>query len=129
MAHALIAGAHGVGLVEVLIALALVSGVAVMAMSAISTGTRSVGTYDRLATAQNIAQAQLEYTKSAAFEPLPASYDTISTPPANYSVTVEAFAVYSNGGVTPRDEMQKIVVTVYHQGSVVITKQGYKVDR
>ncbi|MFC1951223.1 hypothetical protein ACFLXN_02310 [Chloroflexota bacterium] len=125
----LASSARGVGLVEVLIALALVSGVVVMALSAISTGTKSVGTYDRISTAQNIAQAQLEYTKSAAYESLPASYDAIPLPPANYSVTVKAYAVTGDGEGVPRDEMQKIVVTVYHQGNAVFSKEGYKVDR
>ena len=125
----LLVSSRGVGLVEVLIALSLVSGVALMALSALSTGAKSVDTLDELSTAQNIAQAQLEYTKSAAYDPLPASYDAISSLPSNYSVTVEAYAVTGDGEGAPRDEMQKIVVTVYHQGEAVFNKEGYKVDR
>lgn len=114
----------GTSLVEVLIALALMGGVVVMVLSTLSAGAKTIGTLDELTTAENVAQYQLEYTKSDTFQPLPATYDVISDPPANYSVTVEASAVPSRDA-----NLQKIVVTVYHQGEVIVVKEGYKVDR
>ena len=74
--------------------------------------------------ASSVAQYQLEYTKSDAFQSLPATYDVIPDPPPNYSVTVEASAVPSRDA-----NLQKIVVTVYHQGELILAKEGYKVDR
>lgn len=114
----------GVGLIEVLIALALMGGVVVIVISTLSAGTKTIGMLDQISTAENIAQSQLEHTKSDAYQLLPATYDLISPLPPNYSVTVEALTVPS------RDtSIQKIVVTVYHQGESIIIKQGYKVDR
>ena len=115
---------RGTSLIEALIALALMGGVVIMVLSTLSTGAKTIGTLDEMATAENVAQYQLEYTKSDIFQPLPATYDVISNPPANYSVTIEASAVPSRDA-----NLQKIVVTVYHQGEAVLFKEGYKVDR
>jgi len=111
-------------MIEVLIALALTGGVVVMVLTTLSTGTKTLGTLDEMTTAENIAQAQLEYTKSDTFQSLPATYDVIPNPPSNYSVTVEASAVPSRDA-----SLQKITVTVYHQSDLVFSKEGYKVDR
>jgi len=127
--HKLVKCPRGSGLVEVLIALSLLGGIGTMVLFALSTGTKSLGTLDELSTAENIAQAQLEYTKSATYEAIPATYDAILPLPGNYSVSVDAYEVTGDGEVSARAEMQKIVVTVYHQSEAVFTKEGYKVDR
>ena len=122
--HLLDGCSRGVGLIEVLIALAIMGGVVVIVISTLSAGTKTVGTLDEISTAENIAQSKLEYTKSDTFQSLPATYDVISPLPANYSVTIEASAVSNRDA-----NLQKIVVTVYHQGENVTVKEGYKVDR
>jgi len=127
--HVLLGACRGVSLVEILVALSLMGGVTVMVLSALSTGTKAVVVLDELTTAENVAQAQLEYTKSAVYQPVPANYGLISSLPGNYTVTVDAEEVYADGEITPRTEMQKITVTVYHQDDVVFVKEGYKVDR
>ena len=122
--HIFVGCSRGFSMVEVLIALALMGGVVVMVLSTLSSGAKSIETLDELTTAENLAQSQLEYTKSDTFQAVPATYDVISPLPGNYSVTVDASAVSNRDA-----NLQKIVVTVYHQGDLVFSKEGYKVDR
>ena len=127
--HVLLGACRGVSLVEILVALSLMGGVTVMVLSALSTGTKAVVVLDELTTAENVAQAQLEYTKSVAYQSVPATYGLISSLPGSYTVTVDAEEVFTNGEITPRAEMQKLTVKVYHQTDLIFVKEGYKVDR
>ena len=76
-------GQEGVGLVEVLVAVAILGLTLVVLLAAISTGSVGVATTEERVTAENLARSQLEYTKSQPYVAVPASYATV-TPPAGY---------------------------------------------
>jgi len=114
----------GISLVEVLVALAITGGTVAIFLTGLSTGTKGVEVTYEQTMAENVARSQLEYTKSQEYLPVPASYDTISSLPVDFTVSVEASAV------ADRDEdIQKITVTVYRSGETVLVKESFKVNR
>lgn len=117
-------GERGVGLVESLIAAAIV-GIALTALvAALSTGSIAVQRTDKRVTAENLAGAQLEYTKGQAYRIAPASYDTITPLPASYAISAQA------SSISGRDtDMQKITVTVSYNGDTVLVMEDFKMNR
>ena len=112
----------GIGLVETLVAVAILGTAIITFISALSSGAISVGDNEQETIAQRLAQSQLESTKSAAFAPS-GVYTTITTP-AGYSLTIQA------GSVTGGDaNIQKITVTVLRNSVSVFVVSGYKVNR
>ena len=120
---AVVDGQAGVGLVETLVAVAILGATLVMLLAAISTGSIGVTTTEERTTAQNLARSQLEYAKSEPFLTAPASYATV-TPPAGYTVSAEATSIPEGDG-----SVQKITVTVTRDSVTLLTVEGYKVDR
>ncbi len=116
-------GQEGVGLVEVLVAVAILSVTLVTFLAAISTGSISVATTEERVTAQNLARSQLEYTKGLPYLTAPASYATM-TPPAGYAVSAEATSIPGADS-----SIQKITVTVTRDGETLVTVEDFKVDR
>lgn len=113
----------GVGLVETLVAVAVL-GTAVVAFAvALSAGSIAVGEHDGQATAQGLAQSQLEYSKSAAYVPGAVSYPLLNAP-EGYGLTVGVIEVPGADG-----DIQKIAVTVSRDGETIIRVEGYKVNR
>lgn len=114
----------GVGLVESLIAVAIV-GIAITALVAtLSTGSIAVRKTDERVTAENLAQAQLEYTKAQAYRTAPASYDTMAPLPDGYSISAQA------SSISDRDaDIQKVTVTVSYNGETMLTMEDFKADR
>ncbi len=118
-------GEEGVGLVEVLVAVAILGTAVVALLAAVSTGSLGVASSDERVTAANLARSQLEYVKSQPYAAAPAAYATV-TPPAGYSVSAEATSITD----PPADALiQKITVTVARDGETVLTVEDYKVDR
>jgi type II secretory pathway pseudopilin PulG len=116
-------GQRGIGLVETLVAVAIL-GTAVVAFAvALSTGSIAVGEHDDAAIAQGLAQSQLEYTKSYAYNPGAATYPLL-TAPVGYSLAVSVSAVPNTD-----NDIQKIIVTVNHGGEEIMRVQDYKVNR
>ncbi len=120
---ALADGQEGVGLVETLIAVAILGVTLVVLLTAISTGSIGVATTEERVTAENLARSQLEYTKSQAYQAAPASYATV-TPPTGYAVTAAATSIPEGDSA-----IQKITVTVTRDGETLLTVEDYKVDR
>lgn len=119
MAH----GQEGVGLVETLIAVAILGVTLVALLAAISTGSIGVATTEKRVTAENLARSQLEYTKSQPYQAAPASYVTV-TPPAGYAVSAEATSI--PGGDS---SIQQITVIVTRGAETLLTVEDFKVDR
>ncbi len=116
-------GQQGLGLVETLVAVAIL-GIAVVAfIVALSVGSTAVGGQNEATVAQGLAQSQLEYTKSQAYDPGAATYPAVVTPPG-YNLTV---AVASLPGTDA--DIQKVTVTVLRDGAGVLTASDYKVNR
>jgi type II secretory pathway pseudopilin PulG len=116
-------GQRGIGLVETLVAVAVL-GTAVVAFTvALSAGSLAVGEHDDSAIAQGLAQSQLEYTKSYAYNPGTATYPLL-TAPAGYSLSVIVSAVPNTD-----NDIQKIIVTVNRDDEEIMRVQDYKVNR
>ena len=113
---------RGAGLVESLIAVAIV-GVAITALvAALSTGSMAAQRTDERVTAENLARAQMEYTKAQTYLGAPALYTTIAAP-NGYSISAEATSISGRDA-----DIQKITVTITYDGDT-FALEGFKVDR
>ena len=129
----------GTGLLETLVALAIVSVILTAFLAALSIGTFGVSVVRERVTAENLARAQLEAIKDAPYitGALPISYTsqyTVTTPPA-YHIGVDVSYWLSPIFTTePSDDpdccgMQWITVTVSHNGEPVFRAIDYKLNR
>ena len=118
----------GATLLETVVALAILGTIAVTFLSGLATTSKAAFTADERATAESLAQSQMEWAQNADYvysatqyspAPIPSSKDYI-----NYSANITAEPLDS-----PDDGIQKITATVKHSGEGVITLEGYKVDR
>jgi type II secretory pathway pseudopilin PulG len=122
--EALLRGEEGVGLVETLIAVAILAITLTVLLSAVSVGSLAVSRTEERVTAENLARSQLEYTKSEAYLTPPASYATITPSPPGYGIAVEAASIPDTD-----DGIEKITVTVTRDGETLAVVENYKVDR
>ena len=112
----------GFTLIEILIALALFAIIGVVFANGLATASRATITADVRTNAESLARTEMEYIKNLGYAD-------------NY--TVEIPAQYQEGGyeILPigveelADGLQKITVTVTHEGREIITLEGYKVSR
>ena len=149
-------GEHGISLIESLVALVIVSIIAVAILSALATSARANLIADRQTTAQSIARGHMEYIKNQEYSAnswaytvsttgrstswQPSWWDTSNPPllPSMYDrYSVQASASYfdvdndSTIEVPGDDEgIRKIIIYVYFQGEseAIITLEGYKVN-
>jgi prepilin-type N-terminal cleavage/methylation domain-containing protein len=119
----LVGNERGFGLVETLVAVAIL-GVAVVALVlGLSTGSITVGEGNQEMVAQSLAQTQLEYVKDYPYDPAATTYPTVDAP-EGYSIGVEA------GSIPGADtDIQRITVTISRDGEAILTVEDYKVDR
>jgi type II secretory pathway pseudopilin PulG len=108
----------GDSLVEVLVAVSIISMALVILVASLSTGAFGVRVSSQLTTATNLTVAQLETVKGAPYDPAGA-YPLVSAPPG-YAVVVDT-EVLTTG-------LQVVTVTVSYEGGD-LTVSNYKVDR
>lgn len=121
-------GQSGVTLIETAVALAIIGMVSVAFLSGLTTTSRATTIADEKATAESLAQSQMEAVKRAEYV-----YEASQYPPApvpgddayvGYSVVISAQPLdVPDGGV------QTITVVVTRLGTEVRRLEGYKVDR
>ena len=118
----------GATLIDTLVALAIMSVLAVTFLSGLATALKATIIADEQATAGSLAQIQMEWIKNDGYvygateytpAPIPGSEDY-----AYYSALISAQPLHD-----PDDGVQKITVTIKHSGEEVIKLAGYKVDR
>ncbi len=114
----------GFGLVESLLAVAILGSAVFMLLNGLSAGAISVGILQEDIVAENLGRTQLEYTKSLPFNAAPFSYQSILEVPAGYSISANASPVSNRDG-----NVQRIIVTVYHGTKSVYILEGFKVNR
>ncbi len=114
----------GFGLVESLLAVAILGSTVFMLLNGLSTGAISVGILQEDVTAQNLGRTQLEFTKSLPFNTAPFSYQSIAEIPEGYSITADAVPVSSRNS-----NMQRVIITVYRGVKTVYVLEGFKVNR
>jgi len=113
----------GVSLIEAVVALAILGIIIATFLNGLTLTSKAAFTADERATAESLAQSQMEYVKKSAYAP------EYSTPPpggkdyTNYSAVIAAESIDTG--------IQKITVTVKRSDSdkVVIKLEGYKVNR
>ena len=127
---------RGIGLVEILVAVAIMAIVFTAFLAALSTGAFSVAVVRERVTAENLARAQLECIKDHPYitGAIPISYTTACT-----VTQLSAYPIYlsisywysptftSTAGLD--SGMQWITVTVFHNGEPTFMMEEYKVDR
>lgn len=114
----------GFGLVESLLAVAILGSTVFMLLNGLSAGAISVGILQEDITAENLGRTQLEFTKSLPFNAAPFSYQSITEVPKGYSVTADAVPVSSRDG-----NVQRLIITVYRGVRTVYVLEGFKVNR
>jgi type II secretory pathway pseudopilin PulG len=112
----------GLGLVETLVAVAIL-GTCVAAFAAgLSAGSLASGEHRVETVAQSLAQNELEVIKQAPYAPA-GDYQAIVTP-AGYALDIAVEAVPGTDA-----NIQKITVTVLREGTAVLSLADYKVNR
>ena len=117
----------GVSLLETGVARAILGAVAVSFLNGLATTSRASYIADERATAESLAQSQLEWAKDTEYvyeatsyspRPIPGGKDYI-----NYSANITAQPLRN-----PDDGIQKITVIIKRSDEAVIRLEGYKVD-
>ncbi|MBN2076779.1 MAG: hypothetical protein JW762_14615 [Dehalococcoidales bacterium] len=114
----------GFGLIESLLAVAILGSTVFALLGGLSTGAITIGIVQENVVAENLGRTQLEYTKSLTFRRAPFSYESVKIVPEGYSVTADAVPVSSRD-----NNIQRLVITVYHGGKSVYILEGIKVNR
>jgi prepilin-type N-terminal cleavage/methylation domain-containing protein len=111
----------GYSLIEVLISIVLLGIIVTAFLSALISSSNAMVTADKLATAKNVAESQMEFVKKQQYAltyspaPIPAEYEGYSA-----AITTQ----------TMRDSnIEKISVLVKYHNLDVITLEDYKVKR
>ncbi len=112
----------GQTLVEMLVALAILSITAVIFLNGFTTASGIVFSVDNRETAKNLAEIQMEYVKNQAYA---ASYIPAPIPDeyVGYSANISVSTVPSRDG-----NIQKVTVIVKHQDRELTSLEGYKVN-
>jgi type II secretory pathway pseudopilin PulG len=114
---------RGLGLVETLVAVAILGTSAVAFIVALSTGSIAVREQDEQVMAQSLVRSQMEYTTSYPYDPGATTYPAVAVP-AGYSLSVAVSSV--PGGDA---DIQKITVVALREGQPMLTVTGYKGNR
>ena len=115
-------GEKGISLLETVIAVAIMGIITVAFLSALATTSSARAVNDERTAAKILAEGVIENIKSADYS---LTYDAVV--PAEFpGYTVEPNPIIPE---TIGYGIQKITVSVFHQGHQVLTLEGYKVDR
>jgi Tfp pilus assembly protein PilV len=122
--HMMIKGEKGVSLVETIAAVCILAIIGLAFLSALATTSSARATNDERTSAKILAEAVVEYIKTA-------NYTTSYQIPGylfadfpGYSVPNPVAASNERNG-----NIQRLTITVSHQGHEVLTLESYKVDR
>jgi prepilin-type N-terminal cleavage/methylation domain-containing protein len=128
----------GFTLVEILIAVLLMSLVGLGLFTALAFSSKHTINSDVRATAESIARTEMEYLK----DPITVAYDATNNPPQYTAKTMASLGMNSRWSITtafsrldPKgdgtsndDGIQKLSVTVIYNGTAVLTVEGYKLN-
>jgi len=116
---------RGLGLIESVVAVAVLGTAVVAFVTALSTGSIAVRESEYETIAQRLAQAELENIKSYTYNPEATTYSTddVDTP-EGYSISVAVSSIPDTD-----TDIQKITVAVSLEGDDILTIESYKVNR
>ena len=141
---------RGFTLIEVLVALALFSLIAIVFAGGLGTASRAVLIADVRTNAESLASTEMEYVKSQDYSagnwsyvvthlgstctPTPEDCPSWLTPGPGHSLSEEHALYTVEVEAVPLDDeyedpIQEITVMVSHEDRLVITLEGYKIDR
>lgn len=100
-------------LVEALVALSVFGVLGSAVLGGVQVSLMSKRTYEVRATAENVARNQMEYVFEQTYAPPSSAYLTV-TPPAPYTVTVEALVYDATSA-----DIETVRVTVFREGAQV----------
>jgi prepilin-type N-terminal cleavage/methylation domain-containing protein len=148
VAKALRGSSKGLTLIEVLVALAIFSIIALAFFVGLATSYHGLIIADEHTTAESLTRSELEYIKSTSYSNVTGgfSYHLPGTPPSwdpdhtlgsqyqNYSVNVTGVPIDPDTHEpldpgAPDEGLQQITVEVYHGAKLVLTTVDYKVKR
>ena len=123
---------RGFSFIEVVIALGVLGIIAVGFLSGLGTASKGLLIADERETANNLAEAQIENIKQQTYDSFnnPPQYSLLPGIPSSYSID-QPMAVRMDpalDGLDNDDGIQKITVTVRHNGKEVLTLEDYKVN-
>lgn len=137
-------GQRGFGMIEILVAVAILGVIGSVFVSAVGTGLGVVNRIDAQVTAQNLIRTQLESIRSEAWFLPPSAPYTIPpgndsgvyqvpppgiTLPTGYTMTVEIAEYCDDSGCRPIEEIQLITAKVSRDGRFVFKISDLKVLR
>ena len=123
---------RGFSFIEVVIALGILGVIAVGFLSGLGTASKALLIADERETANNLAEAQIENIKKQAYDDTnnPPQYSLMSGIPSSYSIDQPMVVRLDPDGDSFDDDdgIQKITITVRHNGKEVLTLEDYKVN-
>jgi len=114
----LVSGQKGTTLIEVLIAIAILGVISVPFLTALSTSSRALIIADERTTTESLIRSQIEYVRSQEYD-ANGTYAEIADVPVGYNVSLSNFTNLEDG-------LQKITITVWRDGEVVLITSTYK---
>jgi prepilin-type N-terminal cleavage/methylation domain-containing protein len=123
-------GERGLTLIEVLLALSILAAVSTTFLLGMTTSSRAVMINKEQITAESLAKSQMEYIKrqdyrvDLQYNKITLSQDEID---AGYDIEFAVERLNPRGDGTDNDDaLQKITITVTHNGEATFTLEGYK---
>ena len=116
----------GFSLIEVLLALAILSAVAVIFLGGMPTSSIAAIVNDKQITAEGLAKSQMEYIKRQDYH-VDRQYDKLNPLPPGYAIEITAEVLDPRGDTTDNDDgLQKIKIKIIRDAKTVFTLEGYK---
>jgi prepilin-type N-terminal cleavage/methylation domain-containing protein len=118
----------GQTLMEILIALAILSVVGVTFIAGVTNTSKQSYIADEQATSESLARSQMEWVKRLEYssngtgypaEPIPLTSDYL-----NYTANITALPLHN-----PDEGIQKITISIFHSDKPIFSLEDYKVDR
>lgn len=128
----------GFNLMEVALAMVMMSGIAVLYLGYLATGSRAIFIADERATAESLARTQMEYVRQQAYDANldhdPPQYDIITNIPDGFEISVNAERLNPKDDGTDNDDgIQSITVVVSHivegEAKEIYSLEGYRARR
>ena len=115
----------GMTLIETIVAIAILGAISVVFLGGLVVGSKGTLESDEQSTAESVARCQMEWVRGVTYvdnatQYTPAVLDNFDDYDG-YSANVTAAPLHS-----PDDGIQKITITVFHDGNWVMSLEGYK---